>query len=65
MLKMLFPHVIYHHSDENPNVRYALLNTLNVMITSISEYDYFIISILGDKDFIVFYNYYSTVRMMY
>jgi len=40
MLNELFSHVVYHQSDENPNVRYALVKTLNVMITSIAEYDY-------------------------
>lgn len=39
MLNKLFPHVVYHQSDENPNVRGALVETLNVMMTSISEYD--------------------------
>lgn len=41
MLKKLFPRVVYHQSDENPNVRGALVETLNVMMTSYSEYDIF------------------------
>lgn len=39
MLNKLFSHVIYHQSDENPNVRGALVETLSVMMVSISEYD--------------------------
>jgi len=40
MLNKRFPHVVIHQSDKNPNVRYALVQTLNITMTSISEYDY-------------------------
>jgi len=64
MLNKLFPLVVYHQSDENPNVRYALVKTLNVMMTSISEYGYiYNYSNIYEKPFYIVY--YSTVRMIY
>jgi len=62
--KKQFPCVVYHQSDKNLNVHYALVKTLNVMITSILEYDYIYIYsnfhekslLFNSKDYIAYIN---------